>query len=217
MKKRDSAEWGKNPHRRDFSESVEEYLEAMCRLIEEGKSLTTKNISEKLGVSPASTSEMLKRLQQEGYVSHRPYRHISLTRRGRYLGGKILRRHRILERFLSHIGLRRHRIHGEACRLEHYISDELGGLMEKGMDTPDRSRGILSLTDMRRGDRGEVFCIEGGRMLARRLEDMGLTPGAKVKVLRLAPFAGPVEIQVRDSCLVLGRRMAARIFIKVVK
>ncbi len=203
----------RNP-KRHSTESVEEYLEALSRLAEKGEKLSTGNIAGKLEVSPASVSEMLRKLKKEGYVKYEPYRDIELTPKGRRAGRKMLGRHRLLERFLEHMGMRRHMIHSEACRLEHHVSDELEDIIKKKLAPADR-RGIISLVEMRSGEEGEIVSAETGSRAVRRLEDMGLTPGARVKILRSAPFSGPVEIYVRDSCLVIGRGMASRVFVKV--
>jgi DtxR family Mn-dependent transcriptional regulator len=198
------------------TESVEEYLEALCRLVESGKKLSTSNIARKLEVSAASVSEMLKKLEKNGYVRNRPYKDAELTEKGREVGSKILGRHRLLERFLGHMGMHRHRIHGEACKLEHYVSDELENLIKKRLDSPE-GKGVVSLIEMKDGEKGKVFGIDGGSRSVRRLEDMGLTPGAVVSVTRSAPFSGPVEVCIRDSCLVIGRGAASKVFVKVMK
>jgi len=202
---------------KEATESIEEYLEALSRLVEKKAELTTTNIARELNVSPASVSEMLKRLSKEGYIRHRPYREIALTKKGQMLGRKTLRKHRVLERFLGTLGLSRNRIHDEACKLEHYVSDELEGIILDRMEPPRHGKGILSLIDLKNGEEGRIFSMEGGRGVVRRLEDMGLTPGTKIKVKRSAPFSGPIEIMVRDSCLVIGRGMAMKIFVLVGK
>jgi DtxR family Mn-dependent transcriptional regulator len=197
------------------TESMEEYLETLSRLVEKKEKLSTTNIALRMGVSPASVSGMLKKLEKQGYVKRAPYRGVRLTDKGRSVGRKMLGRHRLLERFLEGMGMRRHRIHGEACRLEHYVSDELEGLIKKRLDSPKTGKGIVSLIDMDKGDKGRIFSIDGGARAVKRLEDMGLTPGTPVRILRSAPFSGPVEIFVRDSCLVIGRGMASRIFVQM--
>jgi len=197
------------------TESVEEYLEAISRLLEKDEKLSTTNIASKLGVSAASVSGMLKKLEKDGYVRHMPYKGVVLTDKGRSLGRKILGRHRLLERFLESMGMHRHNIHGEACKLEHYVSDELEDIIKKRLEPPKDGKGVLSLIDLKSGDEGKIFSIEGGAKAVKRLEDMGLTPGTTVKILRSAPFSGPVEISVRDTSLVIGRGMAGRIFVSV--
>ncbi|MFH1234070.1 MAG: metal-dependent transcriptional regulator [Candidatus Diapherotrites archaeon] len=206
----------KRHERLHSTESVEEYLEALCRLVEKGEKLNTTNLAEKLDVSPASVSEMLRTLAKKGYVKYAPYKDIELTLNGKRIGNKILGRHRLLERFLEGMGLHGLRIHDEACRLEHYISDELEAILKKKMDSP-RKKGIISLAEMRDGEEGAIVSMGIGACAVKRLEDMGLTPGIKVKIMRSAPFFGPVEICVRDSCLVIGQGMAAKVFVKVGK
>ncbi len=197
------------------SENVEEYLEAIYRLIERGEKLTTTNIAKELGISPPSVSEMLRKLDKKGYIRYEPYKGVALRRRGRHLGRTVLRKHRLLERFLESLGLARHRIHHEACRLEHSVSDELEKVIEKKMEKPVHKKGIFSLANLRPGQSGKVFSIETGLHAKRRLEDMGLTPGTRIRVLKAIPFGGPIEISVRGSRLALGKGMAGKIFIEV--
>ncbi len=200
---------------RTTTESIEEYLETLSRLAEKREKLTTTNIAREMGVSPASVSEMLRKLSREGYVRHEPYREIALTKKGMSLGKRTLRKHRVLERFLGSMGFSRNRIHDEACKLEHYVSDELEGIIKERMEPPKHGKGVLSLIDLQDGEDGRIFSVEGGKGSVRRLEDMGLTPGTEIRVKRSAPFSGPIEVCIRDSCLVIGRGMATRIFVLV--
>ncbi len=197
------------------SEKVEEYLEAICRLVERGEKPTTTNIANELKVSLPSVSEMLRKLAEKGYVKYEPYKGVSLTRKGRKLGKTILRRHRLIERFLETLGLSKKKIHEEACKLEHSVSSEVERVIEKSMREPVYRKGVLRLTDLRSGQRCEILSIETGYYAKRRLEDMGLTPGTKIRVLRSAPLGGPIEIHVRGSRLAIGRGMARRIYVKV--
>ena len=87
----------------------------------------------------------------------------------------------------------------------------------------------LRLTDLKDGESGVIISIkayhrrrrgEHGRAgrrwgFRKRLEDMGLTPGTRVTMVKSAPFHGPIEVYVRGSRLALGRRMAERIFVEV--
>lgn len=72
----------------------------------------------------------------------------------------------------------------------------------------------MSLVDLKEGEDVEIISILGGQMITKRLADLGLTPGTKIKVLRKAPFFGPIEIEVRGSELALGRGMASKILVK---
>lgn len=108
-----------------MSASTEEYLEALYTLTQNGQVATTSEISKRLKVSPASVSEMLKKLADSGYVNHSPYQGVTLTRKGFDLAEKMTRKHRLLESFLHnmlHIG--KDKVHAEACAMEHSLSDE---------------------------------------------------------------------------------------------
>jgi len=109
--------------------SKEDYLKAIWSLSErstEGKSEAgTNDLAEMLEVSPPAVSRMLKRMENETLVSHTPYYGVRLTDKGREVAVKIVRRHRLLELFLSEIlKYDSHLAHDEAERLEHHISDE---------------------------------------------------------------------------------------------
>jgi Fe2+ transport system protein FeoA len=72
----------------------------------------------------------------------------------------------------------------------------------------------LILIKLKEEESAEIVSIQGGRMATKRLADLGLTPGTKIKILRKGLFGGPVEIEVRGSRLVLGRGIASKIVVK---
>ena len=105
-------------------------METLYGLEEERKPASTNEVAKRLGISAPSVTEMLKRLDEEGYVRHEPYKGVILTEKGRLLASKVKRKHRILERFLHDIlNLRKDRAHKQACEMEHTLSDEV----EKGL------------------------------------------------------------------------------------
>ena len=109
----------------EFHPPVEEYLETMLSLIEEGVPVIQARIAERLGRSAPSVSEMLDRLIDEGYVV-REGRRLDLTKSGRRLAEGVVRKHRLAERLLVDvIGLEWHKVHREAGRWEHVISDDV--------------------------------------------------------------------------------------------
>ncbi|HXX88844.1 MAG TPA: metal-dependent transcriptional regulator [Acidimicrobiales bacterium] len=108
-----------------FHPPVEEYLETIQSLTEEGVPVIQARIAERLGRSAPSVSEMLDRLTADGYVE-RAGRSITLTDQGRALADSVIRKHRLAERLLVDvIGLPWHKAHLEAGRWEHVISDEV--------------------------------------------------------------------------------------------
>jgi DtxR family Mn-dependent transcriptional regulator len=109
----------------EYHPPVEEYLETMLSLAEEGVPVIQARIAERLGRSAPSVSEMLERLVEDGYVV-RDRRRLSLTERGQTLAEKVVRKHRLAERLLVDvIGLEWHKVHREAGRWEHVISDDV--------------------------------------------------------------------------------------------
>src|SRR5256885_12492531 len=116
---------------------VDEYLEAIPGLEEEGARVTEARLADRLAVSAPSVSEMVRRLRAEGYLEVNPDRTLSLTQKGRDWATTIVRRHRLAERLLTDLlGLPWHRAHIEACRWEHVISAEVEELNRAKLDNP---------------------------------------------------------------------------------
>ncbi len=111
--------------RPDLSEAQEDYLKSILALAAGGDgAVATRQLSDRLGVTPASVTGMLQRLDQLGLVAHRPYRGVRLTDAGRRVALEIVRHHRLLETFLAmKLGYRWDQVHAEAERLEHVISE----------------------------------------------------------------------------------------------
>jgi DtxR family Mn-dependent transcriptional regulator len=106
-----------------YSSSVGDYVKAIWDLGGVG-SASTKDVSARLLVSPASVSNMFARLREMGLVEHERYRGATLTERGRREALRLVRRHRLIETFLlEHLGYDWQEVHEEAERLEHAVSD----------------------------------------------------------------------------------------------
>ena len=119
-----------------FHPPVEEYLETIQSLVEEGTPVIQARIAQRLGRSAPAVSEMLDRLTADGYV-RRTGRSIGLTAEGRELADRVIRRHRLAERLLVDvIGLPWHKAHLEAGRWEHVISDEVEEHLVKLLGNP---------------------------------------------------------------------------------
>lgn len=120
------------------SDSVEEYLEAIYAFNEKGKPAKNIELARRLGVSPPSVTQMMKRLADEGLIEYQPYRGATLTGAGMALAQKVVRKHRLLERFLhDFLGIGRDRVHDEACRLEHSLSDEAAAALCRALEKPE--------------------------------------------------------------------------------
>src|SRR5437016_8637163 len=122
------------------SSAVEDYAKAIYALAAESDGpVSTNAVAERLGVTPASASAMVKRLDELGLARHVPYRGVELTARGSQLALEVLRHHRLLELYLAEtLGVPWDRVHDEAEVLEHVISEELEDLIAAKLGNPTR-------------------------------------------------------------------------------
>src|SRR5437660_9820706 len=127
-------------HQESLSSAVEDYAKAIYALERRsGDAVTTNALAERLGVTAASASGMVKRLGELGLVEHRRYRGVSLTDRGRRVALEVMRHHRLLELYLvESLGVPWDRVHREAEVLEHVLSDELEELIAAKLGDPTR-------------------------------------------------------------------------------
>src|SRR5437868_12715125 len=123
-----------------ISSAVEDYAKAIYALeLRDGESVSTNALAERLGVTAASASGMVKRLGELGLVEHRPYRGVSLTDPGRRVALEVIRHHRLLELYLVEtLGVPWDRVHAEAEILEHVLSEELEELIAAKLGNPTR-------------------------------------------------------------------------------
>lgn len=109
-----------------LSRSAEDYLKAIYALCGRGRPATTTSIAAALRVQPASVTGMVKRMAESGLLEHVPYRGVRLTAAGTREALRVLRRHRILESYLTkRLGYPWEEVHREAEVLEHVASDDL--------------------------------------------------------------------------------------------
>jgi DtxR family Mn-dependent transcriptional regulator len=203
---------------------VEDYLEEIKRLEEDGERITATVLARILEVSLPSASEMLKRLAGEGYLVREKGGSILLTPEGRRLAHTILRRHRLVECLLvEKLGMSWFEVHGEAHRLEHAISARVEEAMAQALDYPDYCphghpicpvdlREHRRLSEMQAGDRGVVSQIsEIKEDVLPYLDGLGVRPGAELIVKDVAPMEGPLSIETESGVSSLGRDLAALI------
>src|SRR5437867_8645966 len=120
-----------------LTRSVEDYLKAIYHLSSQGGFAATSDIAAMLDVSPPSVSGMVKRLSEMGLIEHVPYRGVQLTSQGRRAALRMIRRHRVLELYLTRtLGYDWDNVHNEAERLEHAVSDELIERMAAALGDP---------------------------------------------------------------------------------
>lgn len=201
--------------------AVEDYLEEIKRLEEDGERITATVLARILDVSLPSASEMLTRLAGEGYLTREKGGSILLTPDGRRLAHTMLRRHRLVECLLmDHLGMTWYEVHGEAHKIEHALSARVEEAMAKALDYPDYCphghpicpvdlRELRRLGDLDAGASGVVAQIsEIKEDVLPYLDQIGIRPGATVTVKDVAPLEGPMTIETEREVTSLGRELA---------
>jgi DtxR family Mn-dependent transcriptional regulator len=200
---------------------VEDYLEEIKRLEEDGDRITATVIARTLDVSLPSASEMLKRLASEGYLTREKAGNILLTPDGRRLAHTMLRRHRLVECLLvQKLGMSWFEVHGEAHKIEHAISPRVEEAMAKALDYPDYCphghpicpidlRQLRRLSELEPGESGVVAQIsEVQEEVLPYLDQLGIRPGIELSVKDAAPLEGPMTVDTPEGPTALSREIA---------
>lgn len=209
-----------------LTRSVEDYLKAIYRLTLKGEVASTTALAQHLGLAAPSVTGMCKRLAEQGYVRHEPYRGVTLTPHGRRAALRTLRHHRLLEAYLvAFLGYDWDDVHAEAERLEHAVSPELIERMAQALGNPSvdphgdpipAPDGTIveviytPLTELAPGARAEVKRVDSNDAeRLRYLASVGLKPGAVVRVTERQPFSGPVTVETPVGPQVVGHQLGA--------
>jgi DtxR family transcriptional regulator, Mn-dependent transcriptional regulator len=209
------------------SEAIEDYAKAIYALQRRSDAggVSNNDLAERLGVTPASASAMVKKLAERGLVEHEPYRGVRLTADGERVALEVLRHHRLLELYLAeHLGVPWDRVHAEAEALEHFISEDLEARIAAklgnpthdphGDPIPDADLVIdeghtRSLDDLAPGDCARFVRVsDSDPAMLRYLDERGVRLGDRLEVLDRQPFGGPLTVRFAGEDHVLGGSLA---------
>ncbi len=211
------------------SATLEEYLETIYKLAERGP-VRPGQIAEALSVSAPTVTATLGRLQAHGLIGRAGDGAVELTVSGRQGALDIIRRHRLAERFLVDVlGLSWDEVHDEACELEHALSPKVQEALERFMENPavcphghpiPSADGAIAvqeggpLCQIGVGEEVQIVRIEDedGELLSY-LSSLGMFPGTSIKVCDVAPFRGPLMVEIGDARYALGREVAEKIVV----
>lgn len=222
-----------NAHpKRRTNEGAENYAKALYELqAREASAVGTTAVAQRLGVTVASASGMLRRLAAEGVVEYAPYRGARLTPEGERIALEVIRHHRLIELFLAEVlDMPWDRVHAEAEVLEHHISEELEELIAAklgepvldphGDPIPDRDLEIsaedsIPLTELKPGDQGIFTRVsDSDASMLRYLAERAIQPGARLVVEGREPFGGPVMVEIAGRTHPLGPELAGSIRVR---
>jgi Mn-dependent DtxR family transcriptional regulator len=116
------------------SKAIEDYLEALLMLEEQGKHLDVSGIASLLKVSRPAATQMADELKNLGYIDKERYSDIVLTEEGRELAATVYHRHKVLKNYLEKLGVSKETAEEDCCRIEHVISDETFAAIEKALE-----------------------------------------------------------------------------------
>jgi DtxR family transcriptional regulator, Mn-dependent transcriptional regulator len=195
--------------------------------------IPTTAVAQRLGVSAASTTNMLKKLAGLGLVRHAPYRGAELTDEGRKIALEVIRHHRLLETYLAEVmGVPWDEVHAEAEVLEHVLSERLEDRIAHMLGDPEfdphghpipakdgsmPSASTRTLWDVEAGGSVAIDRVSDDEPEALRyLARIGVKPGAAITVLRRGPIDGPVFIEVEgsDGTDALSKEVAQTVWVR---
>ena len=207
------------------SPAIEDYAKAIYAIAQRDEGpVTTNALSERLGVTPASASGMVKKLDELGLVTHVPYKGVELTGDGERVALEVIRHHRLLELYLAEsLDVPWDRVHAEAEVLEHVLSEELEELIAAKLGNPTvdphgdpipsadlvmEEPATEALADLAPGARATFVRIsDTDPEMLRYLAERGIAPGDDFEVIEKQPFDGPTFARFGDHVHVLGGKV----------
>lgn len=216
--------------------TLESYLEIIYMMAMEQQPVIGARLAESLHVSRPTVTTTLKRMVREGLIKIIDRKEIQMTAKGQAIAERLQHRHRIVERWLTDVlGMDWAKSDAEAHQLEHAMSDEVAELLNKhlgypttcphGNPIPGNTRGrsmiddkAFQLSSANEGDRVVVTRIseyaENVAELLEYLGQRGVTPGAHVGVIEIAPLKGPLTLKIGTRTTSMSREVAQFVWVK---
>ncbi len=218
-----------------LTHTMEDYLKIIYRIESTTGKVTTNAISERLRVAPASVTKMIKRLSENGLITHRKYQGVKLTETGKKIALEVIRHHRLIELYLKEaLGMPWDKVHEEAEKLEHVISEELEDRIDEilghpkvdphGSPIPTREgtmekKEIYSLAEVKDGCSARISEVsDHDPDFLRYVGSIGCYPDTSIEVISVEPFGGPITISVEGKKKYsMGIEAARYIFVSDIK
>ena len=210
------------------SPSVEDYLVSIYRLLIDKKKVNTGELAQKMGVSAASTSAMFKRLQNRGLINYNPYEGVDLTANGKEIALHVLRRHRIIERFLTDtLNIGWERVDNLAHQMEHALPEEVLDRLDQWLGEPEtcphghpipladgkiKDQSGTTIDKLRQGQKATVLSVaEDNPKLLQYLKECGLVPGTVFELSNKNSIDGTMQIKIGAEEQFIGPRIVSAV------
>lgn len=212
-------------------QAIEDYLKTIYELAREESPVSTSRIAEAREVKPASATSMIQRLAKLNMVNYEKHYGVTLTESGEKLALEVIRHHRLIELYLIEaLGFTWDEVHEQADILEHFISEKLEERIAAALGYPQfdphgdpipSREGVIKhidaspLSSIQVGTTVSIKRIidDSNSELLRYLAELGLVPGKQIRVLVVAPFQGPITIEVDGEEKVIGQKVATSILV----
>jgi DtxR family transcriptional regulator, Mn-dependent transcriptional regulator len=213
--------------------SKEDYLSTIYKYRDSEGSIKPTIIAEKLNISNAAVTDMLKKLALDGQIKYEKYKGIKLTMKGEDFAKNMIRRHRIWEVYLHRvIGMPWHKVHSEAHRLEHSSSDELISRLEEilnypefdphGEPIPDKKGKIpkiknnIPLSQMTIGESAKVVKVsDDDDKFLDYIAELGISINENISVKERRSFDSSLLIIVKGQPWNISEKIAQNVFVEI--
>lgn len=216
--------------------SKENYLKSIYSLnLTNCENVTTSQVAQKLEITNAATSEMARKLSEQGFLTYEKYKGVELTDKGKKVALQIIRRHRLWESFLMKVlGMSWSEVHDEAERLEHNTSESLINKIDEHLDFPEfdphghpipnkngeipKIPKLVSLANAEVGKKYKIFRVaDDNKELIVYLTKLDLILYKEIKIIEKLSFDNSIIVQVNGNNHSLSEKVAEKISVTVLK
>lgn len=216
-----------------MSKSIDDYMKTIFELGGHEKRVTNKAIGEVLGVSGASVTEMITKLQLLNLIDYKPYKGVYLTDEGNIFAARIVRRHRLWEVFLfNELDYSWEDVHDEAEDLEHHVSELFMDRLEKYLNYPTYcphggaipkkdgnmpAEAILALADLNKGDKFELARVSDDKELLIYLSNQDMAVSKNYRVVEKETYGDGFILENDDNSNSnhINAKASHNIFVKI--
>lgn len=214
-------------------QAIEDYLKTIFALEQEESPVSTSRIAAARAVKPGSATSMVQRLHKLNLVNYEKHYGVTLTDTGREIALEVIRHHRLVELYLMEaLGFAWDEVHEQADLLEHVISEKLEERIAAALNHPEfdphgdpipSKEGVVIdvesqlLSQLPVGAQAIVTRIpdDADAELLRYLGELGLTPGTAITVREIAPFDGPITLEIDGRTQIIGFRVAGAVLVRL--